>query len=523
MYTLWPVGFAIIGARLTTTELDPTGAESVRARGATYGCGLTGLPSLKGPAEPVDDLLMIETRAGEPGLHMTLPMPPSPMPLRPRLPGWLMRWTRLSASSGLRSLVNLAAGVGLAAVVAGRLAPRDLSIWLLSVTTSALIANQLDAGVQHAAVRQGAVGFDTLDDQRAAVAALTRNCVRRGLVGVVVAGGIGAGLGLLRFSDTVGMVIAAFMLATVGSVARLLTSALAGYLFGADRPWAAAVLSIGGTVAWALVAALAVFQAVPLLAIVAIAQAPLILAAMVARATLMRRALPPSGGVAAVAGFSDTRTFVALNIAGLVTSGLDVYTVTLIARPSLAAYVFALQAVAAFGLLSAAVTAPIVRHAAQLAGVDPKPMAVRRAVQLVSAASLAFVAFGIPAFEFIAPVWLGPIGDESARLFRPLACAVALHAVINVCGLFTIGQGRPRVFLPAIVAESVVNLTASILLGLRWGSMGVAVASVLGAVVNVALVPLSMRRWGSDPDWIKLGKTLTIVSVLIVVTAAVVP
>ena len=196
---------------------------------------------------------------------------------------------------------------------------------------------------------------------------------------------------------------------------------------------------------------------------------------------------------------------------------------TILDRPSLAAYVFALQAVAAFGLVSAAVTAPIVRHAAQSAELAPRPMALRRAVRLVSAASLAFVAFGIPAFEVLAPMWLGPIGHDAAVVFRPLACAVALHAVINVCGLFTIGQGRPRVFLPAIMAESAVNLTASILLGLHWGSNGIAVASVLGAVVNVALVPLSMRRWGSHPDWIVLGKTLTIVSTLIIVTAVVVP
>ena len=459
---------------------------------------------------------MTETRAAEPGLRMT-------MPKQPRVPVSLVRWAQLSASAGLRSIVNLAMGIGLAAVVAGRLTSRDLSVWLLSVTTSALIAHQLDSGVQHATVRQGAVGFSTLDDQRAAVAALTRACFFRGLGGIAVAAGVGGALGAFRFAGIVVVVVLAFSLATVGAVAQLLTSALAGYLFGADRPWAAAFLSLGGNVAWVGVAAIAAFRGVSLLAMVALAQVPLILAAFVARAVLIRRALPPSVGVVAVARSKNTRTFVALNIAGLVTSGLDVYTVTILDRPSLAAYIFALQAVAAFGLVSGAVTAPIVRHAAQLGGVAPRPMTVRRAVRMVSAASLAFVAFGIPAFELLAPVWLGSLGHDAARVFRPLACAVALHAVINVCGLFTIGQGRPRIFLPAIVAESVVNLTASILLGLHWGGNGVAVASVLGAVVNVALVPLSMRRWGTDREWIGLGKTLTIVSVLIIVTAVVVP
>lgn len=471
---------------------------------------------LKEPPEAVDDNVMTETRVAEPSLRAA-------MPKRPRVPVSLMRWARLSASAGLRSIVNLAMGVGLAAVVAGRLTPRDLSVWLLSVTTSALIAHQLDSGVQHATVRQGAVGFSTLDDQRAAVSELTRACLSRGLGGVAVAAGIGAALGAFRFAEIAVIFVSAFALATVGAVAQLLTSALAGYLFGADRPWAAAFLAVGGNVAWVGVAAIAALSGVSVLAMVALAQVPLILAAFVAREILIRRALPPSVGVVAVVRSKDTRTFVIFNIAGLVTSGLDVYTVTILDRPSLAAYVFALQAVAAFGLVSAAVTSPIVRHAAQLGGIAPRPMAVRRAVRMVSAASLAFVGLGIPAFELLAPVWLGPIGHDAASFFRPLACAVALHAVINVCGLFAIGQGRPRVFLPAIVAESSVNLTASILLGLHWGSTGVAVASVLGAVVNVALVPLSMRRWGADREWIALGKTLTIVSVLIIVTAVVVP
>ncbi len=106
---------------------------------------------------------------------------------------------------------------------------------------------------------------------------------------------------------------------------------------------------------------------------------------------------------------------------------------------------------------------------------------------------------GLPLFLFgftILSVWVGPTyARHGLALLRVLVLA---HIVRNLCAPYAtmvIAVGMQRYATWAGLWEAVVNLSLSILLGIHMGAIGVALGTLAGAVVGVALhFLLSMRH-----------------------------
>ncbi len=106
---------------------------------------------------------------------------------------------------------------------------------------------------------------------------------------------------------------------------------------------------------------------------------------------------------------------------------------------------------------------------------------------------------GLPLFLFgyaVLSVWVGP---AYARHGLPLLRVLVLaHIVRNLCAPYAtmvIAVGMQRYATWAGFWEAVVNLSTSVLLGRHMGALGVALGTLIGAVVGVALhFLLSMRH-----------------------------
>ena len=92
-------------------------------------------------------------------------------------------------------------------------------------------------------------------------------------------------------------------------------------------------------------------------------------------------------------------------------------------------------------------------------------------------------------------LWVGPGYGESARILTVLTLAMAVRSMATTSSTVLQGSGRERAVATTCMAEAVVNVTMSVILGLLIGPIGVAFGTLIGAaVVQVPwMVALSYR------------------------------
>jgi O-antigen/teichoic acid export membrane protein len=96
-------------------------------------------------------------------------------------------------------------------------------------------------------------------------------------------------------------------------------------------------------------------------------------------------------------------------------------------------------------------------------------------------------------------LWMGPVfGERGGNVLRLLAISAVLQGLAMVTYLVLMGMGRPAVANVPAVVGALVNLAVALLVGPRYGLVGVAGAVVVGVGVQTMLlewrVALAFRR-----------------------------
>ena len=185
----------------------------------------------------------------------------------------------------------------------------------------------------------------------------------------------------------------------------------------------------------------------------------------------------------------------------LIISGLDTTLVGRLDFPETAFYAIAATPLTFLSMTLQAGLNPLMPAASALS-VTRTPMqmgqtllrSTRYAFLILQASGLPLLLFGYT----ILSVWVGPAyARHGLALLRILVLA---HIIRNLCAPYAtmvIAVGLQRYATWAGFWEAVVNLSLSILLGIRFGAIGVALGTLIGAVVGVALhFLLSMRHTG---------------------------
>ena len=83
-------------------------------------------------------------------------------------------------------------------------------------------------------------------------------------------------------------------------------------------------------------------------------------------------------------------------------------------------------------------------------------------------------------------VWLGAsYSDEGGRILAMLLIANVIRLIGTPYSTILIGTGLQRLIVISPLLEGITNLTASILLGLRYGAIGVAWGTLIGAAIGI--------------------------------------
>jgi O-antigen/teichoic acid export membrane protein len=145
---------------------------------------------------------------------------------------------------------------------------------------------------------------------------------------------------------------------------------------------------------------------------------------------------------------------------------------------------------ALFGpLLPAASALSVLRNPAQMGGVLLR--STRYAVIVLFLTGLPFLVAGY----FILRIWVGPVyALHSFPLLRILVLANIIRSSCSPYATMVVATSRQRFATASPVTEGIVNLVSSVWLAQRIGARGVALGTLLGALVGVAVhFGVSMR------------------------------
>lgn len=117
---------------------------------------------------------------------------------------------------------------------------------------------------------------------------------------------------------------------------------------------------------------------------------------------------------------------------------------------------------------------------------------------------------GLPLIVFAAPIigaWIGPqFAHVGGRILTILVIANVLRLTGTPYASILIGTGQQRLVIVAPLLEGVTNLFASVMLGMRFGAIGVAMGTLIGAVIAVSTnLFYSLPRTRSSIDVSMLG------------------
>jgi O-antigen/teichoic acid export membrane protein len=105
-------------------------------------------------------------------------------------------------------------------------------------------------------------------------------------------------------------------------------------------------------------------------------------------------------------------------------------------------------------------------------------------------------------------VWMGPeFAQRSGSVLRVLVVSTALQSLAMVAYVVLTGMGRPGAANAPALMGALVNLTAAILAGSRYGLVGMAGAVLMGVAVQTLLlewrVGLALSSWGGSRQEIR--------------------
>jgi O-antigen/teichoic acid export membrane protein len=186
------------------------------------------------------------------------------------------------------------------------------------------------------------------------------------------------------------------------------------------------------------------------------------------------------------------------SVCALFISGLDLTIVGHYSFAETGFYAIANSPTSFLLMISSAVMAPLLpatsalsvqRSASQMGGVLLR--STRYAVIVLLLTGLPFLVAGY----WILRKWVGPIyAEHSLHFLQILVLANIVRTVCAPYATMVVAMSRQSVATASPVAEGLVNLVSSIWLARHFGAMGVALGTLIGAVVGVAMhFGISMR------------------------------
>lgn len=187
--------------------------------------------------------------------------------------------------------------------------------------------------------------------------------------------------------------------------------------------------------------------------------------------------------------YRSTMPLALWTVCGVIVAGVDIFVVRAVDPSEVGRYAIALPLLAIpIGVVTAAISAWMPRlAAAEAAGAEGgREPALAATAVMVGALAVGAVAFVALAGDVVR-VWAGGSGGSAAAYLRLLYVATALRFAFLPWSVLVLVRGEQRAITPAPVAEAVVNLVASVLLGLWLGAIGVALGTLAGSMVAAGL------------------------------------
>lgn len=175
-------------------------------------------------------------------------------------------------------------------------------------------------------------------------------------------------------------------------------------------------------------------------------------------------------------------------VCGIVVAGLDIFVVRAVDPSEVGHYAIALPLLAIpTGVVTAAMTAWMPRVAPAAETAEGGRGALAATAVMAAALSLGAVLFVAFAGELVR-LWAGGgRGGAAPAYLRVLYVASGLRYVFLPWSVLVVVRGEQRAITRAPLTEAAVNLSASVVLGLWLGAVGVALGTLLGAVVAAAV------------------------------------
>lgn len=175
-------------------------------------------------------------------------------------------------------------------------------------------------------------------------------------------------------------------------------------------------------------------------------------------------------------------------LAELFVSSLDLALVGLFALASVNPYAIALSLIGVFNGLLHALVSPMLPGVSALAnseeGRKHLPALLRKASLWTGLATqsalIGFLAIGHGFISLYTPRY----ADSAFPILAVLLVASNLRLISLPYSIFLLSTALHSKAIPAILAEALTNLAASVLLGMKYGALGVALGTLAGAVVS---------------------------------------
>lgn len=173
----------------------------------------------------------------------------------------------------------------------------------------------------------------------------------------------------------------------------------------------------------------------------------------------------------------------------LLVTGFDLILVGRFQFAAVIPYSVAATAVTFLAGAQYAIFGVIMPHAAELHAQQNADALGRLLVTTTRLGVLLLVATGMPLIVFAAPIiriWIGSqFAHDGSRILIILVIANMVRLVGAPYSSILIGTGQQRLVTISPVMEGVSNLASSVILGMKYGAVGVATGTLIGAVVGM--------------------------------------
>ena len=179
-----------------------------------------------------------------------------------------------------------------------------------------------------------------------------------------------------------------------------------------------------------------------------------------------------------------------MSVAMFLITGLDLLLVGRFDFSAVIPYSVAASVVALMTGFVSSILGVILPHAATLHAQERPAELGELVVSATRISVLLLVLIGLPLVIYAGPilrVWIGPAYVmNGVPILSTLIVANLIRQIGAPYATVLVGTGHQNYILISPVAEGVTNFVASVLLGLNWGGIGVAVGTLLGSFVSIA-------------------------------------